>query len=174
MFYILNIPENSLMQHYCMLMAFITNLLILAYYSTINNTNNRYLFAFEHRKDGKLSKNDQILNLLLPSFLSYKIKEGIRYISNQKETVTIIFCNIENFDYISTLYQPKEFINLFDDLFNKFDLLCQKMGVTKIETVGGTYLACVGLTESEKLIADEIKNVPFMNRCVELALSIID
>lgn len=48
------------------------------------------------------------------------------------------------------------------------------MGVTKIETVGGTYLCCVGLRESEKFIKDEIKYVPFMNRCVELALSIID
>ena len=63
--------------------------------------------------------------------------------------MTILFCDICNFDKICAEYAPSDLIAFLDDLFRKFDLLCNQSGVTKIETVGKTYMACSGLKDSD-------------------------
>jgi hypothetical protein len=43
-------------------------------------------------------------------------------------------------------------IELLDRLYNAFDQLCEQYGLSKIETVGKTYMACGGLKFFESQI----------------------
>ena len=43
-------------------------------------------------------KNAAILGFLLPSFVRKRVKEGVRYISEDQGIVTVLFCDICDFD----------------------------------------------------------------------------
>lgn len=70
--------------------------------------------------------------------------------------VTILFCDIYNFDKICTDHHPEELLELLDNFFAILDTLCEMHGVTKIETVNKTYMACAGITESEDDLPPEL------------------
>ena len=54
-----------------------------------------------------------------------------------------------------------------------FDNLCETHGVTKIETVGKTYMACAGLKDSEVALCPELLAKNHAQRAVSLAIDVI-
>ena len=54
-----------------------------------------------------------------------------------------MFVYICDFDSLSKFYKD-DVVNLLDKIFKDFDILCEKHGVQKIETVGNTYMAACG------------------------------
>jgi len=87
--------------------------------------------------------------------------------------VSIIFCDIYDFDSIIATMKPNEITEFLDDLFQKFDELCNINGVVKIETVGKTYMACAGLKDSEGELDPHLKDICHARRAIEMALSIL-
>lgn len=119
-------------------------------------------------------KTQRILGFLLPNFVKKRVKDGVRYIAEDQGTVTIVFCDIVDFDIICAEYSPTEltfFLHLF---FQKLDLLCSTYGVTKIETVGKTYMACAGLRDSESELENSLGFISHAKRCLNLAFGIIE
>jgi class 3 adenylate cyclase len=80
------------------------------------------------------------------------VNDGVRYIAEEQGEVTVIFCDIVDFDILVDQYDPNELTQLIDSLFQEFDQICEANGVTKIETVSKTYMACAGLKDSEALM----------------------
>ena len=114
-----------------------------------------------------------ILGCLLPEFVRARVREGARYIAEEKGIVSIIFCDIYDFDSIIATMKPNEITEFLDDLFQKFDELCNINGVVKIETVGKTYMACAGLKDSEGELDPHLKDICHARRAIEMALSIL-
>ena len=114
-----------------------------------------------------------ILGCLLPEFVRSRVREGARYIAEEKGVVSVVFCDIYDFDNITATMKPNEITEFLDDLFQKFDELCTINGVVKIETVGKTYMACAGLKDSEGEIEPHLKDICHARRAIEIALSII-
>lgn len=119
-------------------------------------------------------KAKDVLELLLPKFVLKRVKEGIRYIADDQGIVTILFCNICDFDQIIIDYTPQEITSLLDEVYGKFDQLCELVGVTKIETVGKTYMACAGLKDSESELDQNFRSVPHARRVIEMGIEIIN
>ena len=115
--------------------------------SYLIDLNKRREFIFLQMAEIEVEKGSNILSYLLPSFVKKRVKDGIRYIAEDKGTVSVIFCDICDFDKIIAEYSPQELICFLDDVFGRFDKICEVFGVTKIETVGKTYLACAGLLD---------------------------
>lgn len=161
--------------------------LIVLYFVTLNfgistlciciayliDLNRRRQFVFWQTTKIELEKTDKILSYLLPSFVKKRVKDGIRYIAEDKGTVSVIFIDMCDFDNIVADYTPQELTFFLDDVFGRFDKICESLGVTKIETVGKTYLACAGLKDSETEMTSNILSVPHARRCVEMGLSVI-
>ena len=61
----------------------------------------------------------------------------------------ILFCEISGFDAMMKDYDAEEITTLLNKIYQKMDEICDSSGVTKIETVGKTYVACTGIKESE-------------------------
>ena len=85
------------------------------------------------------------MNILLPSLVRERIQDGQKNFSDSQGEVTIIFIDVDQFDAIVSSYSSKELIDLLDSLYNAFDQLCEQYGLSKVETVGKTYMACAGL-----------------------------
>jgi magnesium-transporting ATPase (P-type)/class 3 adenylate cyclase len=144
--------------------------LLIAYVIDINKRK-EHLFLEKVKVDSIKAKN--ILSYLLPQFVRKRVKEGERYIAEDKGTVSVIFCDMYNFDDILSQYNPQELTSFLDEIFSRFDKLCETIGVTKIETVGKTYLACAGLKDSEIEMDIEKLKVCHARRAVEMGLAVI-
>jgi len=123
--------------------------------------------------DLRITQNDIILSFLLPDFVRKQVKDGIRYIAEDKGSVTVLFCEICDFDAICSNYGPQELTELLDDIFQQIDELCATFGVAKIETVGKIYLACSGLSDFEAELEPVIQIIPHPQRALELAFGIL-
>lgn len=49
---------------------------------------------------------------------------------------SILFADIEGFATMSSKVAPKDLIRMLDDLYGRFDVLCEKHDVYKVETIG--------------------------------------
>ena len=149
-----------------------TSLLCLSI-SYITDINKRKQFITLRQTRSECQKAKNILSYLLPQFVRKRVKEGVRYIAEDKGTVSIIFVDLCAFDDIMQMYTPQELTSFLDDIFGRIDNLCESIGVTKIETVGKTYLACAGLKDSEEKMEAKLTCVPHARRAIEFALAII-
>jgi class 3 adenylate cyclase len=63
-------------------------------------------------------------------------------IYEDRGTVTVLFCDIHDFDSLTESLKPVELVTLLDRVFSMFDRICDRRRVVKIETVGKTYMSC--------------------------------
>ena len=88
-------------------------------------------------------QQDALLRQMLPEHVVKALKEGRTPSFRKFEMVTIYFSDIQGFTSISSSQEPEQIITMLDDLFGKFDALCIKLELMKVETIGD---ACEILT----------------------------
>lgn len=66
-------------------------------------------------------------------------------IAEQIDRVSVLFIVIDEFEKVAESLTPKEVLAFLNDYFTKFDDIFEHHKVTKIETVGEEYVACVGV-----------------------------
>jgi Adenylate and Guanylate cyclase catalytic domain len=76
---------------------------------------------------------------------------------------TVIFADIVGFTQWSSIRQPTEVFHLLEVVYAGFDALAKIYGVFKIETIGDSYVAVVGLPNSRKRHA--VVMAKFANDC---------
>ena len=54
--------------------------------------------------------------------------------------VSVIFCDVCDFTSLTRAHNPQTLVLTLDLLFRKFDRLCDKHGILKIETVGESFM----------------------------------
>ena len=69
--------------------------------------------------------------------------------AEEKKHVSVIFTDIVGFSRISIDVPPLKVMDMLQDLFSRFDWLCEHHDVLKLETIGDAYLAAVGLFEED-------------------------
>lgn len=121
----------------------------------------------------KNSKANDVLQLLLPSFVISNVKSGIYYISIDQGIISVLFCNICDFESLTSELTPLELTSFLDELYGKFDQLCEMVGVSKIETVGKTYMASAGIKDSDMELDDSLSQIPHARRLIELAFGML-
>jgi class 3 adenylate cyclase len=134
---------------------------------------NRLHFHLLNSVNAEAEHVRSILCCFLPEFVRDRVRRGTRYIAEEKGVVTVLFCDICDFDAICANSTPVELTAFLDDLFQKFDMACERNGVFKVETVGKTYMACAGLKETERNIPEELANTTHARRTIELAFHIL-
>lgn len=143
-------------------------------YATYNlEYTKRKEFIMVSNVSNEMEKATNVLELLLPEFVISRVKDGVRYISEDQGIVSVLFCNICDFEEIISDLAPHELTGFLDELFSKFDQLCEMVGVTKIETVGKTYMASAGLRDSEAELDPLLSKVNHARRVVELGFGMI-
>ena len=68
-------------------------------------------------------------------------------IADKFEQVTVLFADIVSFTELAAAMPAHVLVELLNDLFTRFDLAAQKLGIEKIKTIGDAYMAVCGLPE---------------------------
>ena len=127
-------------------------------------------YSLDQLAKNKAETAYNIVSFLFPEEVSLRLINGDHSISKFHDSVTIVFCNICEFDQIVNYFSPEDLTAFLDRLFTKFDRLCNTLGAFKIETVGYTFLACFGLSEPDELSA--MKGIQLASWMVSEAQSI--
>ena len=86
------------------------------------------------------SQQRALLQQILPDHVLKALQEGRNPSSRSFESVTVFFSDIKGFTDISSTQTPEGVMLMLDELYRKFDAICNKHGLMKVETIGD---ACV-------------------------------
>ena len=94
----------------------------------------RNIFLNERAIKQENKKIGDLLSILVPSFVKESMIQGVQSLSEDQGDVTIMFCDICNFDKIIKQEQQRV-IQILDNLFRMFDTFCLENDVQKIEVI---------------------------------------
>ena len=143
-------------------------------YSYFNQLNYRVEFLKYYKSKIELKKDNLIMANLIPDFVRAKYNRRERGAVYGYETVTIVFCDLSDFDSLVAKLTPKDLITFLDELYSVMDQFCQLHGLQKIETVGKTYMAAGGIKECEVDVDPITLSVHPAIRCFEFSMDILD
>ena len=146
-------------------------LFISSHYTQLKN---RIEFLKYHKSKIELKKDNLIMANLIPEFVRAKMQRGERGAAYGYEEVSIVFCDISNFDALMAKLSPKDIILFLDEFYSLLDQFCQLHGLQKIETVGKTYMAAGGIKECEIDVDRALLKDHHSIRCFEFAIDILD
>ncbi|CRG96436.1 guanylyl cyclase, putative [Plasmodium gallinaceum] len=143
--------------------------------------NQRKNFLLEYSVESSRRKQREILNTMLPPFVVDEMiyselnEEGIPVSLKAEDMniVSIIFCDIHDFQNIVASIEPTRLVEVLDRLFLCFDKCTEQFNCTKIETVFETYLAACGLVKKEDDTNKDDKGQEDAHDSIDFALSIL-
>ncbi len=92
-------------------------------------------------KDRETQKQLAVLHSTLPKEIAERVARG-EVVNDHYDNASVIFLDIVGFTELSSSMSSQEVITLLDDVFTQCDAICAKHGVTKIKTIGDSYM-CV-------------------------------
>eukprot|EP00164_Ancoracysta_twista_P007940 GFYU01011383.1.p1 GENE.GFYU01011383.1~~GFYU01011383.1.p1 ORF type:complete len:1075 (-),score=357.06 GFYU01011383.1:398-3499(-) len=101
---------------------------------------------------------------LLPAEVADQLKEGRRVIAEEHPRVTVVFCEVVDFDAMVEA-EGVEALFTLHNLHVEFDKLAKQHDVYKVESIFGEYMACCGCPQDDE---DHVQ------KCLEFALDIQD
>ncbi len=113
-------------------------------------------------------KSEKLLLNILPKPIAERLKQNENTIAEYFPEVTVLFADIVGFTHLSTLMSPIELVELLNQIFSGFDLICEAHGVEKIKTIGDAYMAAGGLPEPRADHAEAIAKMA-LDMQIELA-----
>jgi adenylate cyclase len=91
------------------------------------------------------TRADQLLLNILPGPIAEQLKRRRETIADGFDEVTVLFADIVDFTRMSANADPRNVVNMLNDIFSDFDMLAQKHGLEKIKTIGDAYMVAGGL-----------------------------
>jgi class 3 adenylate cyclase len=148
--------------------------LVWSSYVYIQELEKKTQFVNGYRRVRQYLKMKSILNILVPSIVRDKLRGSKKNYSEEEGEATIIYLDIQDFDFIIQQFKGKkiDLLNFLDGIYNNIDQLCEQFGLQKIETVGKTYLACGGLKSAERKIDTRFLNRHHSVRVADFAIEI--
>ncbi|KAF0683553.1 Aste57867_24410 [Aphanomyces stellatus] len=104
----------------------------------------RRKYWFQTRAQMETKKADRLLYKMLPLSVVNQLKEG-ESVCDQHQNVGILFSDIKGFTSIAARADTDKVVHLLDSLFSAFDMLTEKHGVFKMQTIGDAYVIVSGL-----------------------------
>jgi class 3 adenylate cyclase len=90
-------------------------------------------------------KTEKLMLNILPRPIAERLKRGEKNISGSYPDVTILFSDLVGFTKMSSKTTATELVRLLNDLFTRFDIRAEALGLEKIKTIGDAYMVVGGL-----------------------------
>ena len=109
----------------------------------------------ERTKELKIErdKSEKLLLNILPGEIAKKLKDetNSHTIADYCPEATVLFADIVSFTKITSEESAEDIVQALNELFSRFDISAEFLGVEKIKTIGDAYMAVCGLpTPNEK------------------------
>jgi class 3 adenylate cyclase len=88
---------------------------------------------------------DMLLYNILPERIAEQLKQSNDTIAEEFSSATVLVADIVNFTPISARFNPREVVDMLNELFTSFDELVDRHGVEKIQVAGDGYMAAAGV-----------------------------
>jgi adenylate cyclase len=92
-------------------------------------------------------ENERLLLNILPAPIAERLKSGDEHIADKFAEVTVLFADIVEFTKLAASMAAPSLVEWLNDLFTRFDLAANELGIEKIKTIGDAYMAVCGLPE---------------------------
>lgn len=110
---------------------------------------NETILENQHIIQAEKEKSDRLLLNILPPVVAAELKEhGVSKPRLYNES-SIIFTDFAKFTTIAEKMSPEEMIETLDRIFLGFDNICEKYGLSRIKTIGDSYMCVSGLPEPD-------------------------
>jgi len=93
--------------------------------------------------------HSKVLKSMLPEKAIKHLQTENSLFAEQFDTVTILFADIVDYTALASMITPFQVVSLLNELYVKFDILANKHGVYKVETIGDSYMCSTGCPVSE-------------------------
>jgi len=113
-----------------LLMLIITIITVFLNYKLDQQKRNEFLTAIQIEIES--NKVQDILSILVPKFVRYNMIQGNLEMEEEHKNLSILFCDIYNFDKIIST-ENERIVHILDNIYRYYDSLCQTHGVQKIE-----------------------------------------
>ena len=90
-------------------------------------------------------RSENILLNILPEKIAERLKKREHPIADYFENASILFIDMAGFTSFANTRNPKEVVNILNNIFTQFDILADKYGLEKIKTIGDCYMAVSGV-----------------------------
>lgn len=85
-----------------------------------------------------------LLTKMLPPRIIRMLKDGRNLIAEEHDEVTILFSDVQGFTAMSAALPTTSIVHMLNEMFTRFDDLCDQNGVYKVETIGDAYMVVAG------------------------------
>ena len=91
-----------------------------------------------------------VLYSTLPRAIADRVIRGENVSGDTFDNATVLFLDIVDFTSISAKIPPAHVIHLLSSIFSVCDSVCHTHGLTKVKTIGDSYMAVAGVPELQK------------------------
>lgn len=107
--------------------------------------------TFDKELRESLKKTDEILKSVLPVHIAEELIQKGKVEPRLVTSTAILFCDLVGFTNIASTISPQELLTELDDCYSHFDRIVKMHKLEKIKTIGDSYMAASGMTETERL-----------------------
>jgi class 3 adenylate cyclase len=100
----------------------------------------------KEKLEQQVRENQELLLNILPASAIAQRQEGDEKASRQFADVSVLFSDVEGLEDLSAKVGESKSLSLLGDLISAFDESAEKLGIEKVRTIGGSYLAVCGLS----------------------------
>lgn len=92
------------------------------------------------------ARSERLLLNILPAPIAERLKEDeSATIADGFSDVTVLFADIVGFTPLAAKLEPRELVDMLNQIFSEFDNLVDRYGVEKVKTIGDCYMVCAGI-----------------------------
>jgi len=95
----------------------------------------------------RMSTHSFLSNLLPPSVFEGLRREDQALVAHERTDADVLFSDIVGFTATAATLKPEDVVAVLNVMFATFDVLADKYGVFKVETIGDAYVACANVVE---------------------------
>ena len=140
------------------------------YYAYQDELRRKVNFVTQYRRVKEYQKLKSIINILIPSIVRDRLQDGKKVQADQKSFATVLWAEIDDFDFLVRKYHGRDFTELLEKVYNGLDNLCEQYGLQAIETVGKAFVACGGIKFFEKNLDPRLLTSYHSVRVIEFAV----
>ncbi|KAL3790495.1 hypothetical protein HJC23_012051 [Cyclotella cryptica] len=84
--------------------------------------------------------SDSLLFNILPEHIACRLKADPSHIADHYDNTTILFADIVGFTDKTSKMSPRDVVSMLNDIFSRFDHLCDIYELNKVKTIGDCYM----------------------------------
>ena len=105
----------------------------------------RRVFAQRINLAQEQEKSDRLLLNILPREVVATLREREGVIADHYDNASVLFADVAEFTPMSAKMNPKEIVDLLNEVFSHFDGLVERYDLEKIKTIGDCYMVAAGV-----------------------------